>query len=188
MRRKTKGFTYLELVVVIVIISTLLYFAFDNLWKLQISAERAVVVQTVGNLQSAIGMTIAAHIARGDIAGLKRYVGSNPIQLLAQTPNTYLGVFPQPPSAVPGGSWYFRTDTKSLIYKVEHTELLSPTDTDPAQVEFKLMPVYDDNNRNGRFDAGDTLTGLRLSSSHVVTWISQTPPAANTHTNRVSTR
>ncbi len=168
---RQSGFTILELVVVICIISTLLYFAFDRLWKLQVTAEQAVVDQTVGNLQSALALTIAEHIAHADIAGLRSYVDSNPIRLLAQTPLNYHGYLTGMHSELPGGAWYFRTDTKSLIYKVDNAEYFSSPDNDLAQIEFKIFPVYDDNNHNGRFDAGDTLKGLTLRSVHPYRWL-----------------
>lgn len=168
---RQRGFTYLELVVVISIISTLLYFAFDRLWKLQVTAEQAVIDQTVGNLQSALALTIAEHISHADIAGLRSYVESNPIRLLAQTPLNYHGDLPGVHNELPGGSWYYRTDIKSLIYKVDNQDYFTSSDNDLAQIEFKIYPVYDDNNHNGRFDAGDTLKGLTLQSVHPYRWL-----------------
>ncbi len=186
---RQQGFTLLELVVVISIISTLLYVAIDRLLKLQVTAEQAVVDQTVGNLQSALALTIAEHIAHGNIPGLKEYVGSNPVKLLAQTPLSYHGYLTGEHAELPGGSWYYRTDTKSLIYQVANQEYFTRPDKDLAQIEFKIYPVYDDNNHNGRFDAGDTLKGLTLKSIHPYRWLREARQlSAKTVTHKDSTR
>jgi prepilin-type N-terminal cleavage/methylation domain-containing protein len=168
---RVRGFTYLELVVVIAIISTLLYVAMDRFLQLQVTAEQAVVDQTVGNLQSALALTIAEHVAHDDIPGLKQYVGGNPVRLLAQTPLNYHGYLAGAHTELPGGAWYYRTDTKSLIYKVANPEYFTSVDNDLAEITFKIYPVYDDNNHNGRFDAGDTLKGLTLRSVHPYRWL-----------------
>lgn len=167
----TKGFTYLELVIVIIIISTLVYFALDRLLRLQVDAEKAAVDQTVGSIQSALALVISEHIAKDKLPELRQYLDKNPMSLLAQQPTTYQGSFNQPPANLPKGSWYYRTDTKQLIYLVENTDYISNLNNHLALIAFKVFPVYDDNNRNGRFDAGDTLKGLTLKSLQPYHWL-----------------
>jgi type II secretory pathway pseudopilin PulG len=168
-----RGFTYLELVIVIIIISTLLYVAIDRLLRLEVEAERASMQQVIGILQSALAMAMAEQIAKGDIPAMKKYINTNPMNLLAQQPENYLGAHRAEPDPLPTGSWYFLTSSKSLIYRVRNQEYFATASNRHDGVELKILPVYDDNNRNGRFDAGDTLKGLRLQPLEAYHWLSE---------------
>ncbi len=171
--RAARGFTYLELVIVIIIISTLLYFAVDRLLRLEVEAERTSMQQVIGIMQSAMALAMAEHIAKGDIPGLKKYVNTNPMNLLAQQPENYHGAHKTEPDSLPGGSWYFHTPSKSLIYRVRNQTYFVTASNRHDRAELKILPVYDDNNRNGRFDAGDTLKGLRLQAVETYQWLSE---------------
>ena len=84
------GFTFLELVVVIAIISTLAVVALDRYYKLLVDVERTSMEHDLGVLRSAIAMQVAAHYVAGNIDGLSTLVGSNPMNLLAEKPSNYL--------------------------------------------------------------------------------------------------
>lgn len=182
-----RGFTYLELVIVIIIISTLLYFAIDRLLKLQVAAEQAAMQQTIGILQSALALTIAEHIARDDIPGLKKYVNTNPMALLAEVPVNYQGEQPQAQADFSLGNWYYHKERKVLIYQVLNPEYFTVNGTPANAAEFKIIPVYDDNNRNGRFDDRDTLKGLSLKAVAPYQWRNEPiVPEAYTQTSNQS--
>jgi hypothetical protein len=40
----------------------------------------------------------------------------------------------------------------------------------PAEARFALTPVYEDRNRNGRFDRGDSFHGVRLETLVPYRW------------------
>ena len=54
-----RGFTLLELVVVICLVAILFTVAANRLWGLQVLAEQAAMDTVVGNLRSALGMKVA---------------------------------------------------------------------------------------------------------------------------------
>lgn len=168
-----RGFSLLELVVVIIIISVLLAMAMDRLMKLQVVAEQAAMENIIGHLQSAIGLTISEHIAKGQIPELNKYIETNPMDLLADTPVNYLGSFPNIPKNIETGSWWYANDSKTLVYHVGNPEYFLSEGPENGLAKFKIRPVYDDNNHNGRFDRGDTLVGLKLTPLARYRWLNE---------------
>ena len=167
------GFSMLELLVVIIIISVLLAIALDRLMKLQVVAERAAMENIVGHLQSAISLTIGEHIAKDKIPDLDKYINSNPMELLADAPVNYLGSFAETPKNIETTSWWYDTTSKSLVYHVGNPEYFQSEGQENGVAKFKIRPVYDDNNHNGRFDRGDTLVGLKLTPLAKYRWLNE---------------
>lgn len=168
-----RGFSLLELLVVIIIISTLLAIAIDRLMRLQVVAERAAMETIIGNLQSAIALTISNHVVKNQINDLKQYIDSNPMDLLADTPVNYLGSFSEPPKNGETGVWWYDTTSKTLVYHVGNTANFETESLEKSVAKFKIRPVYDDNNRNRRFDRGDTLVGLKLTPLARYRWLNE---------------
>ena len=171
--QQQEGFSLLELVVVIIIISVLLAIAIDRLMKLQVVAERAAMETVIGHLQSAIGLTISEHIAKDRIPELNNYIDSNPMALLADTPVNYQGSFAQPPKYLETGSWWYDTNSRTLVYHVGNPQNFLSEGPENGLAKFKIRPVYDDNNHNGRFERGDTLVGLKLTPLARYRWLNE---------------
>ncbi len=172
-RRQQRGFTLLELVIVIIIISALLAIAIDKLMKLQVTAERAAMESIIGSLQSAIGMTISEHIVENKIRDLDRLIQSNPMRLLADTPVNYLGEHTGTPKNLETGSWWYDRASHTLYYQVKNREYFQTDGLEKDVLKLKVLPVYDDNNRNGRYDRSDTLRGLRLKPLAGFRWLNE---------------
>ena len=158
-----KGFSLLELLIVIIIISTLLGFAIEKLLKLQVQAERSSMEGMIGTMQSAIALTISEHIAKDKIPELRKYLNSNPMALLADTPINYLGQFEDSPENPEPASWWYEQNSHTLVYFALNQDHFVTQSGHKGQTKFKIVAVYDDNNHNERFDRGDALKGLRLS-------------------------
>jgi general secretion pathway protein G len=166
------GFSLLELVVVIVIISILLTVAVSRLLALQVDAERVAMETVAGTLRSAIGIKVAEHIVRHDIAGLKGLEGSNPMDRLAELPRNYLGELDGPDlSRLEEGNWYFDTRSRALVYLVRNKGFFTSGLGDPPRAGFAIRLVYADTNSNGVFDPGiDSVEGLRLVAVSPYAW------------------
>lgn len=136
-----KGFSLLELVVVIVIIALLATWALDRLWGLQAAAERVAMEQVVGNLRSAIGIDVAYSYANGDTKALRALEGSNPMDRLAEVPKNYLGVLGTKSTAA--GSWYFDNQSRTLVYRVRNAEYFRGGSGPPAQARFAVRLIYE---------------------------------------------
>lgn len=166
------GFSLLELVIVIVIISVLMVLAVSRLLALQVDAERVTMEMVAGTLRSAIGMKVAESIVKSKVADLHSMEASNPMALLAETPTNYLGeVDDVDPRSLEAGNWYFDKRERVLVYLVRHRAFFTGGQADPLRARFALKVVYSDRNGNGVFDQGvDRVEGLRLGPVEKYFW------------------
>jgi prepilin-type N-terminal cleavage/methylation domain-containing protein len=149
--RSERGFSLLELLIVIVIVSILIVAAIDRLLALRYEAERSTVQSVIGALKSALYIEFAASAAR------KRAppVAGNPMSLLSERPETYAGEFFGPdPAAFAPGTWYFDSRDASLVYLVRFPEQFTTTLAGPARLRLAVR---------GDYHAADgKLVGLKL--------------------------
>lgn len=167
-----RGFSFLELVVVIVIISVLLVVAISRLLALQVDAERVAMESVAGALRSALGIKVAHHIVKSDMRGLERLAGSNPMAQLAEVPVNYLGELAAPdPRKLPDGHWYFDTRDGTLVYLVRNKGFFEGGLAEPPRARFAIQLVYEDRNASGRYEPGvDEIQGLRLVPLEPYAW------------------
>ncbi len=170
-QRQARGFSLLELVVVIAIIGALLAIALDRLLPYIDEAERVGVVTLESQLQSALMVAAAKRIAGGRAASIVEFDRSNPLQLMLEPPDNYVGELHDPVD-VPRRSWYFDLDTRRLVYhKGRPFGLRAGSDALPDP-EFEVRVAYDDRNGSGRFEPGaDELWGVRLQRAAGAAWL-----------------
>lgn len=170
--RTQRGFSLLELIVVVIIISLLLVVAIDRLIGLQEKAERTAMENVIGTLKSAVGIKVAEHIVKQKVRRLYRLVGTNPMDQLAELPKNYLGVLDRPDAnTLENGNWYFDASQGVLVYLVRHREHFQGGRDNPPRIRFQIRPVYADLNRDGRFDPRrDRIEGLRLAPVDSYRW------------------
>jgi prepilin-type N-terminal cleavage/methylation domain-containing protein len=163
-RGERRGFSLLELLIVIVIISVLLVVAVDRLLALRFEAERATVQTVIGAMRSALYIEFAGAAARGEIGRMDKAGGSNPMLVLAERPQEYVGEFYGPdPKVFEPGTWYFDLRDRALVYVVRFPQQFVTPLAGPPRLRVMIEPDYDDLDRNGRFDAGrDAVRGLKL--------------------------
>jgi len=163
-RGERRGFSLLELLIVIVILSVLLVVAIDRLLVLRIEAERATVQTVIGALRSALYIQFAGAAARGEIRRMDTAGGSNPMVHLAETPDGYIGEFYGPdPAVFEPGTWYFDLRDRALVYVVRFPQPFVTPLAGPPRLRLTVEPDYEDVDRNGRFDPGrDPVRGLKL--------------------------
>jgi len=171
-RRCSRGFSLLELVIVIVIISVLMVLAMTRLLALMVDAERVTMESVAGALRSAIGMKVAEGIVKSKVSELRAFEGSNPMALLAETPRNYLGELDGvDPAKLEDGNWYFDKRDKTLVYLVRNKGFFTGGQSGPPRARFAVRLVYSDSNGNGVFDPGaDTVEGLRMTPVEKYSW------------------
>lgn len=170
--RLAKGFSLLELTVVIIIVALLATIALGRLYAILADAERVSMEAVVGTLRSALGITVAEAVVHQDLRGLRVWEGGNPMDRLAELPQNYLGAFDDPnPANLEDGSWYFDKRAHELVYLVRNQSHFSGGTANPPRARFAIRLVYVDRNGNGRFDDGiDALEGLHLAPVERYSW------------------
>ncbi len=165
-----KGFTLLELVVVVIIICLLAVVAMDRYYKLLIDVERTSMEHDLGVMRSAIGIQVADRYVKGDMAGLEELVGSNPMEQLAEKPSNYLGIIDSVDlEDLEKGSWLYDRDSQTLIYLVRNQLYFQSVLEEPERARFKIFPVYSDR-REGNA-AKQYISGLKLQALEPYQWL-----------------
>ena len=173
--RRASGFSLLELVVVIVLIGVLLGVAIERMLVLKAQAERSAMESVLGSLRSGITIRMAELIAKGRMREIANLVDANPFDVLAEAPENYLGeLFGPDPAVLEPGKWYFDSRDRMLCYLPESVDYFRPGGAGAPRARFRIQPVFEDLNRNGRFDRGvDPVRGLRLVAVEPYEWRTQ---------------
>lgn len=161
--RASRGFSLLELLIVIVIVSVLVVVAVERLLVLRYEAERTMVASVIGAMRSGLYVEFAGAAAGGGLKGLQSAAGSNPMLRLAERPDTYAGeYFGADPKLFEPGSWYFDTRDRAIVYVVRFPEQFVTSLEGPARLRLAVQADYDP----GR----DAVRGLRLEPLEPYHW------------------
>jgi len=163
---RMRGFTLLELVVVIAIIAMLSTLALERLWAIQVKAERAAMESVIGAIQSALGMQVAESLLAGDRTRLDTLAGNNPMERLSEVPNNYAGALADA-AEVRGGQWYFDLRERVLVYRAYNVANFRGGAADPALARFAVR-LDIEAPRPGRRDQG--IVGARLVALEPYAW------------------
>src|SRR5947207_307309 len=115
---KSRGFSLVELMVVVIAVGILAGALLERVLPLVGRAQRTAFVQVRVDLQTALLLEAAERITRGEATTLPNLAQANPMTLLLSPPANYLGSFARPPDDVPAASWYFDQHSRRLVYRV----------------------------------------------------------------------
>ncbi|MBU0983736.1 MAG: prepilin-type N-terminal cleavage/methylation domain-containing protein [candidate division Zixibacteria bacterium] len=109
---QNKGFTLVELVIVIVVLGILAAVAIPKFLDLRRDSEIAAVGQMVASLESAMSIYAARQYTQGGSVALH-----NPFDDLANVPTNYKGINdPVTPANTPNGHWSYRPTGNWIMY------------------------------------------------------------------------
>ncbi len=144
--RSSKGFTLIELIVVIIIIVVLAGLFLVRIPLYQEQAEKAAMQQVEGALQSALVLRYGALMTRGaaNEKELSILGSDNPITWLQKMPPNYMGEYYDPsPRTVAPGSWMFDLKSRDLIYVVDHGDNFKPGKDGNKWIRFHVRLGYE---------------------------------------------
>jgi len=162
----------LELAVVLVIVSVLLWVIGTRFFSIQVFAEQAVTDQVISSLQRGLGMKVAEYFVKGETKRIEALAASNPMDNLAQVPKTYLGALRQPnAAAIQSGHWYFDAGKRVLVYQVRNAGQVEGGASNPARLRWVVRLQYEDRNGNKIFDSGlEQVVGVQLVPLEPYRW------------------
>lgn len=141
-----RGFTLLELIVVICIISILVGLFLKKVPLNQELAEKAAMEQVASAMQSALIMRVGSLMASGTATDkeLSLLAADNPINWLQQKPKNYAGEFFNPtPQTVAPGAWLFDLKSRDLIYVLDRSDNFIPGKDGQKWIRFHVRLQYE---------------------------------------------
>ena len=174
--RVVLGFSLLELVLVITIISVLGAVLFDRLLLYREMAEKTAMEQVVGIVQSAMELRISAFLARAQDNRLEAMPLENPMGWLADKPSNYLGEYYDPnPTDLAPGSWYYDLHSHELVYLVDWGRHFIPGPDGQRWVRFRVALVYEDDAARSVHGTGQTegkeVAGIAIRPTRPYRWL-----------------
>jgi prepilin-type N-terminal cleavage/methylation domain-containing protein len=140
--RRGRGFTLIELAVVVAVVGILAAALLNRVVFYQEQAEKVAVEQLLGTLRSALHLQIADLLVQGKTAEINRLSDQNPMDWLAEKPSNYIGEYYTPkPGLVPAGNWYFDLHNKNLVYLVNNHAHLHTAPGESNKVRFQVKLV-----------------------------------------------
>jgi len=143
--RCSKGFTIIELIVVIAVVALLTTVALPKFYSLTLRAEALGVQGMIGNVRSGLSLQMARGLYNGDDFAAWAHDGSRALfpmhDLLLDRPQNYLGVLEKSNQR---GSWYDDKNSYELVYVLRNDEIVTGIAGVPKKVRWHIVVVYDD--------------------------------------------
>lgn len=151
----------MERVTVCLVVLLAFWIGMVRMQTLMAGAEASNVSNTVNRLTSALMLTAATRLVRGDQLGLAALANANPMKVMQYPPTNYAGeVDTERVAELPSGQWYFDLRTETLAYRFDYP----PRDSSGAQWRFRTQIKFDDRGNDGAFDPErDQFTGIVLT-------------------------
>ncbi len=153
-----RGFTLIELVVIIVVLGILAAVVIPELFSVTEEAEKASVASMVSNIESALSIYVARQFVNGQPIAVH-----NPFDDLAIIPSNYLGTQdPVTPANTPNGKWSWRSTGNWIIYNPNSQISGGWLNSGERFIIYQVQAVVD----------GSDTVGLRLTTTppYAYTW------------------
>jgi len=142
--RASKGFTLLELIVVVCIVALLATALLSRVWFYQEQAEKTAMVEVAGVIQSELLMRYGQMMIHGAEAQIPALATDNPMSWLAKAPRNYAGeFFASEPGALVPGSWVFDLKSHELIYTLDRTDFFVPASDGKKWIRYRVKLMYE---------------------------------------------
>ncbi|CAK0770242.1 conserved hypothetical protein [Gammaproteobacteria bacterium] len=143
--RGSKGFTLLEMVVVITVISVLGVVILERFLRYREMAEMTAMEQVAGIVRSAMVLRVSSLLVHHQMSRIEAMPQENPMKWLAEKPSNYQGERYDPdPHELVAGSWYYDLKNSELVYLPDWGRYFIPGPDGQKWIRFKVELVYTD--------------------------------------------
>jgi general secretion pathway protein G len=166
-----RGFTLIELVIVITLIVVLMGLFLNRALFYMEQAEKTAMDEVAGAIQSALAMQYGQILTRGKPSDIGALAKDNPMNWLQKKPRNYAGEYYDPTSAAVGsGRWVFDLRSRDLIYVVRSASYFKPGKDGKKWVRFHVAINYEPSRLPSLQNAPHELTGLVFEPVEPYSW------------------
>jgi prepilin-type N-terminal cleavage/methylation domain-containing protein len=139
--RSVRGFSLIELVVALVLVSIFAGVLLERTVYYQELAEKASMEQVAADLRSSVNLRAAELALENRFTELDALALQNPFDLLVRKPQNYLGVLEQPTASA---GWYFDKRAKEVVYFVDLGRYFTPDENGLKRIAWRVTAVSGD--------------------------------------------
>jgi general secretion pathway protein G len=167
----SRGFTLLELIIVIAIIVVLMGAFLNRALLYQEQAEKTAMEQVAANVQTALTLQYGQILTRGKPSDVPALVQDNPMNWMQKKPANYAGEFYEPtPLTVSPGNWVFDLKSRDLVYVLNNTSYFNPGKDGQKWIRFHVAVSYEASRLLSLKDAPQELTGIVFQPVEPYAW------------------
>ncbi len=164
--RLAAGFTLIELIVVIALVSVLAVTALDRLFYYQERAEKAVMDATLAAVKMGLRIRLAELTVTNKQNVAAELERENPMRWLDEPPANYAGEYRAPGAR---GTWYFATQARQLVYVPNNTSYLRWEQPEgERELRFQVKLRYDEMETAG--GKSKSPAGIAIIASRPYRW------------------
>lgn len=168
---KQRGFTLIELVIVVTLIVILMAVFFNRTLFYMEQAEKTAMEQVAGAIQSALTLQYGQILTRGKPSDAVALAQDNPMNWLQKKPRNYSGEFFDPsPLAVESGNWMFDLKSRELVYVVRTTNYFKPGKDGKNWIRFHVEMSHEKSRLPSLQNSTPELTGILFEPVAPYSW------------------
>ena len=168
--RRQAGFSMFELIVYLLVSSILFATLVNRYREFPGEAERANFTAILAQMRTGVNLQMMDMIASADFGRGEELAGSNPMDLMLQTPSNYVGSFASVDiNTMPRRVWYFDRSRGELVYLADNAANLyverNGISQSDAHIRFRITDM-----RAADAPAGQGWQGLTLAPVEPYQW------------------
>jgi prepilin-type N-terminal cleavage/methylation domain-containing protein len=133
------GFTLIELILVLIVISVLGVTALDRFRYYQERAEKAAMEATLAAFKMGLQLQLAELIVTNKQMAVAQLERENPMRWLQEPPGNYLGEYTTPTQP---GNWYYAMNEHELVYAPNNSAYLDTRRSANKELRFRVAIRY----------------------------------------------